>query len=266
VPFPPRWRVSCVLAVDHTSAARTMPSTSGPTRRFLIALRRKSVRIRDFAHAFEATKPPHYRSPRCRPCGGSSAPRVPRPRRRGGIRSGCRRCRTQDAPAPAPLRSGAALASSLLDGSPRAPGRPGDLAIRDGRIAATRRRSTCPLARRCSYLDGLVVAPGFVDVHVHVDAEHRPAARRRELPAHGRDHARDRQLRQLGREPAAPTSPGSRRGGIGVNYASLVGHGTVRRAVLGTENRAPTTAELARMQELVEQRRCARVRSACRPA
>ena len=29
------------------------------------------------------------------------------------------------------------------------------------------------------------------------------------------------------------------KGGIGLNYGSLVGHGTVRRAVLGTADRAP---------------------------
>jgi N-acyl-D-amino-acid deacylase len=42
------------------------------------------------------------------------------------------------------------------------------------------------------------------------------------------------------------------RGGIGLNYGSLVGHGTVRTAVLGTANRAPTAAELQRMCDLVD--------------
>ena len=40
-------------------------------------------------------------------------------------------------------------------------------------------------------------------------------------------------------------------GGIGPNYASLIGHGTVRREVLGTENRPPTDEELRRMGDLV---------------
>jgi dihydroorotase/N-acyl-D-amino-acid deacylase len=38
-----------------------------------------------------------------------------------------------------------------------------------------------------------------------------------------------------------------------VNLASLVGHGSIREAVLGRANRAPAAAELARMQELVRQ-------------
>ena len=41
--------------------------------------------------------------------------------------------------------------------------------------------------------------------------------------------------------------------GPGVNFASLVGHGSIREAVLGRANRAPAAAELARMQELVRQ-------------
>src|SRR5262245_1606545 len=40
--------------------------------------------------------------------------------------------------------------------------------------------------------------------------------------------------------------------GISVNWATLFGHNTVRRAVMGTERRAPTPAELAKMQSLVE--------------
>src|SRR5690606_30208193 len=36
------------------------------------------------------------------------------------------------------------------------------------------------------------------------------------------------------------------------NYATLVGHGTVRTAVMGTVERAPTEAELTQMQELVD--------------
>jgi len=39
---------------------------------------------------------------------------------------------------------------------------------------------------------------------------------------------------------------------VAINYATLVGHNTVRRAVMGTERRAPTAAELERMQALVK--------------
>ena len=39
--------------------------------------------------------------------------------------------------------------------------------------------------------------------------------------------------------------------GIGVNYGTLVGHGTVRSAVMGSVDRAPTREELAGMVALV---------------
>jgi N-acyl-D-amino-acid deacylase len=38
---------------------------------------------------------------------------------------------------------------------------------------------------------------------------------------------------------------------VAVNYATLIGHNTVRRAVLGTEDRLPSIGEMARMRSLV---------------
>jgi N-acyl-D-amino-acid deacylase len=40
-------------------------------------------------------------------------------------------------------------------------------------------------------------------------------------------------------------------GGIGPNAALLIGHGAIRTAVMGQDNRAPTADELARMRDLV---------------
>jgi N-acyl-D-aspartate/D-glutamate deacylase len=51
----------------------------------------------------------------------------------------------------------------------------------------------------------------------------------------------------------ADTLASLRSQGIGTNAAFYVGHGAVREAVMGLENRAPTDAELARLRELVEQ-------------
>jgi N-acyl-D-amino-acid deacylase len=39
--------------------------------------------------------------------------------------------------------------------------------------------------------------------------------------------------------------------GASVNFATLIGHNAVRRAVMGTENRAPTITELTKMRSLV---------------
>jgi len=43
-----------------------------------------------------------------------------------------------------------------------------------------------------------------------------------------------------------------REAGIGANIATLAGHGTIRKAVMGFDNREPTPAELASMQRILE--------------
>jgi N-acyl-D-aspartate/D-glutamate deacylase len=57
---------------------------------------------------------------------------------------------------------------TLIDGT-GAPGRRGSLGIRDGRVVAMGQVSEP--ARRTIDADGRVVAPGFVDIHTHYDAQ-----------------------------------------------------------------------------------------------
>jgi N-acyl-D-amino-acid deacylase len=137
--------------------------------------------------------------------------------------------------------------ATLIDGS-GGPGRRADVAIAGGRIAAI---GTIAAADAKETLDarGLVVAPGFIDVHTHADdVWERPHAENfvrmgvTSIVAGNCGSSADDISAALARLAQTPAS---------VNFSTLVGHNTVRRAVMGTENRAPTVAELGRMKTLV---------------
>src|SRR3954466_11666023 len=60
------------------------------------------------------------------------------------------------------------VGGTLVDGT-GAPGRRADIAIHDGRVVAI--GAITEAARETIDADGLVVAPGFVDIHTHYDAQ-----------------------------------------------------------------------------------------------
>jgi N-acyl-D-amino-acid deacylase len=136
---------------------------------------------------------------------------------------------------------------TIVDGSGRG-GVFADVAIRDGRIAAIGR---IPRSQAQEVIDasGLIVSPGFIDVHTHADnLVERPAASNfvrmgvtTILAGNCGGSALDigAALTALRENPAA------------VNFATLIGHNTVRSAVMGADNRPPRAAEIARMKSLV---------------
>jgi N-acyl-D-amino-acid deacylase len=138
----------------------------------------------------------------------------------------------------------------VMDGSGN-PWRRVDIGIREDRIAAVGRLGEAA-ARRAIDAGGRLVTPGFIDVHSHAGEGLTRADLRqgRPLLAQG-----------LTTIVANPDGGGPvdlarqreefERGGLGPNVALLVGHGSVRGAVIGREDRAPTTEELARMRALV---------------
>lgn len=138
---------------------------------------------------------------------------------------------------------------TVVDGT-GAPRYRADVAVRDGRIALV---SRTPIAheRAARVIDatGLVVAPGFIDLHAHLD----PLLR---LPG-AESAVRQGVTTALGGPdggaplPLAPYLDSARALGLGLNVAFLAGHNTIRERVMGEANRAPTDAELARMKRLV---------------
>ena len=140
---------------------------------------------------------------------------------------------------------------TVIDGTGSAPYR-ADVAITGDRIV---RVSRSPLERDSAthLIDatGRVVAPGFIDLHAHLD----PLLR---LPG-AESAVRQGVTTALGGPdgsspwPLAPYLDSAQSLGLGMNVAFLTGHNTIRRRVMGMADRAPTADELRRMQQMVAQ-------------
>ena len=174
---------------------------------------------------------------------------------------------------------------TLIDGS-GAPGVRGDLAIRGGRVAA--QGAVSGSADRILEADGHVVAPGFVDIHTHYDAQVLWDRMLTISPWHGvtsvvigncgfgiaptRPDHRELILRTL--ESVEGMSLDALQAGVGdewpfetfpeyldaiasrgtaINVGALVGHTPVRLYVMGEEatEREATADEVAQMRRIV---------------
>ncbi|MFA6545129.1 MAG: D-aminoacylase [Limisphaerales bacterium] len=125
-----------------------------------------------------------------------------------------------------------------------------DVAVRGGRIAAVGR--VTGTAKRVVDVRGLVVAPGFIDVHTHAEGIE--------------DQPRAENFLRMGVTTLVLGNCGGSRLNLGAyfkeleatnvspNVCSLIGHNTVRRQAMGGSfMRPPTDAELAKMKGHVDQ-------------
>ncbi|MFH0793767.1 MAG: amidohydrolase family protein, partial [bacterium] len=124
-----------------------------------------------------------------------------------------------------------------------------DVGIRDGKVAAVGNLKGEPALRTLD-ATGLYVCPGFIDVHTHVDEGifENPLAENFVYDGVTTVISGNcgGSVMDVGKYLDAITT-----GGAGLNMATLFGHGTARRAVMGSEKRDPMPEELERMQELV---------------
>ena len=135
----------------------------------------------------------------------------------------------------------------------------GDIAVTADKIVYVGPHAGAPTAKASIDAKGMIVAPGFIDVHTHPESFIRSpdAAKRlnapwlmqgvsttfigvdgRGIPDVAADHAQFEAQK------------------IGTNIVSYVGFGAVREAVLGQDARAPTPSELERMKALVAKGMC----------
>lgn len=125
----------------------------------------------------------------------------------------------------------------------------GDVGIQNGKIAAVGQLDGMT-ADRTVDAAGRVLAPGFIDVHTHVETGI-------ETVPGGDNYVMDGVTTVVtGNCGGSQPDLGEwfrklEDAGIGLNVASLIGHNTVRREVMGTANRAATPEEIAAMQALI---------------
>ena len=138
---------------------------------------------------------------------------------------------------------------TVIDGT-GAPRYAADVALAGDRIALVSRQPIAP-SRAARVIDaaGRVVAPGFIDLHAHIEAlpnlpGAESAVRQGVTTALGGPDG-------SGPLPLAPYMAAREQQRIGINVAYLVGHNSVRRRVMGSANREPTPEELARMEALI---------------
>lgn len=149
--------------------------------------------------------------------------------------------------APAPAYDLVLTGGTVVDGTGAAP-RAADVAMRGGRIVAVAPDLSVRNAQRVIDVSGLVVAPGFWDNHAHlVTLSQHPMAenfiRQGITTVLAPQHSQDQPFPLDAYRDSVRMAP---------NVGLFAGHTWIRKRVMGLANRAPTAAELAWMEALVD--------------
>ncbi|AEH51387.1 N-acyl-D-amino-acid deacylase family protein [Pseudothermotoga thermarum] len=151
----------------------------------------------------------------------------------------------------------------------------GDIAVKDGKIIQVGFIKE-KKAKRIIDVSGLFVCPGFIDIHSHSDLEpmanYRCESKVRQgvttevvgncgdsaAPVFGQAYEDQKKATEeyelkLTWQIVAQYLDALQNSKPSINYAMLIGHGTIRKSVMGYDNRKPTADELEKMKELVKQ-------------
>jgi len=127
----------------------------------------------------------------------------------------------------------------------------GDIAIQNGKIVTIGKLGKWAAAKNID-ATGLIVSPGFIDVHTHIEGDEK------------KQPTADNFIYD-GVTTVVTGNCGLSQVNIGsyfsildslktsVNVASLIGHNDVRKAAMGSANRDPTETEMKKMESIVEQ-------------
>jgi N-acyl-D-amino-acid deacylase len=127
----------------------------------------------------------------------------------------------------------------------------GDIAISNGKIIAIGKLAKWTASKTLD-ATGLVVAPGFIDVHTHIEGDEKKNPTADNFIYDGVTTV------VTGNCGLSQVNIGSYFSMIdslktSINVASLIGHNDVRKAVMGSANRDPNEAEMKKMEGIVEQ-------------
>ena len=157
---------------------------------------------------------------------------------------------------PAPKTMDIVVRNVMLHDGAGKPGVKGDIALAGDRIVAV---GAFDLVGKPKIIDGagLIAAPGFIDLHTHCDTG-TPGL----TEAGGRANkcylTQGVTLVVTGNCGMGPTNVKAyfaalEKDGVGTNVIHQVPHNSVRRQAMGNANRLPTSDELKKMEEIVDQ-------------
>ena len=140
----------------------------------------------------------------------------------------------------------------IIDGT-GSPSMRAQVAVKDGKIVKIARNIEAE-AKAVIDAAGKVVTPGFIDSHSHSDKQFFLHPEQKEKVEQGITTSVAGQCgASICSTDAAEFLDNARGCKLGANIGQLIGHGSLRKAVIGTENRKPTADELEKMKSVMRE-------------